>query len=318
MKTLFHTNTLNYRGTTVAVQDYAKYNQEILGNESVICYNASIGYEKDMGSEQAVVDELSKMYDVQPYITFDGLEKITSAVDFAYFIRGGQKEPTPTNTKTGIHAVFGFNDPHGDRYAYVSEWLSKEASGGEHPFVPHMVDLPKATGDFREVMGLKSDDIVIGRIGGYYTFDLPWVYSAITEVVTKNPKVKFLLVGTYPFIKHENVIFINEFSSRQKKANFINTCDAMIHGRSRGETFGLSIIEGLALDRPVFAWESGAELNHREILGGDKSTLLYNESNLVDKLLNVTKFEETGQYQQLIQDYLPGPVMNKFKEVFYD
>jgi glycosyltransferase involved in cell wall biosynthesis len=318
MKTLFHTNTLNFRGTTVAVQDYAKFNQEILGNESVICYNASIGYEKDMGSEQSVVDELSKMYDVRPYDTYEELETITSDVDFAYFIRGGQQEPTPTNTKTGIHAVFGFDDPHGDRYAYVSEWLSKEASGGKHPFVPHMVDLPKPTGDFREALGLNSDDIVIGRIGGYYTFDLPWVYSAITSVVEKNPKVKFLFVGTYPFIDHPNVRFINEFSSRQKKSNFINTCDAMIHGRSRGETFGLSIVEGLALDRPVFAWENGAELNHRVVLGGDNSNLLYNESNLVEKLLNVKKYNESGEYSALVKDYLPEPVMKKFKEVYYD
>ena len=36
MRVLFHTNTLNYRGTTVAISDYARYNQEVLGNESII------------------------------------------------------------------------------------------------------------------------------------------------------------------------------------------------------------------------------------------------------------------------------------------
>jgi len=50
MKILFHANTLNFRGTTVAVTDYARYNQEVLGNESVIVYNESLGYEKDMGT----------------------------------------------------------------------------------------------------------------------------------------------------------------------------------------------------------------------------------------------------------------------------
>lgn len=38
MKILFHENQLSYRDTTTALFDYAKYNQEILGNESIIVY----------------------------------------------------------------------------------------------------------------------------------------------------------------------------------------------------------------------------------------------------------------------------------------
>ena len=41
MKILFHDNTLTERGTSVALYDYAKYNEEILGNESYICYNST-------------------------------------------------------------------------------------------------------------------------------------------------------------------------------------------------------------------------------------------------------------------------------------
>ena len=64
MKVLFHTNTLNFRGTAVAVADYAEFNQKILGNESVICYNAGIPYSKDMGTEPAVLEALSKRFRV--------------------------------------------------------------------------------------------------------------------------------------------------------------------------------------------------------------------------------------------------------------
>ena len=144
MRVLFHTNTLNYRGTTVAITDYAKYNQEILGNESIIAYNASLGYEKDMGSEQAVVDELAKNFNVVGYREGD-LEGIIDKekVDFAYFIRAGNKEPLPTNVKTGVHSVFQYYEPHGDRYAYVSQWLSEAMSNGSTPFVPHIVNLPQ-------------------------------------------------------------------------------------------------------------------------------------------------------------------------------
>ena len=62
MKVLFHTNTLNYRGTTVAVADYAKYNQDILGNESIIAYCKTNGTEKDMGNENIVIGELKKKF----------------------------------------------------------------------------------------------------------------------------------------------------------------------------------------------------------------------------------------------------------------
>ena len=58
MKVLFHTNTLNYRGTTVAVTDYATYNQVILGNESVICYD------KRLRNENSVVENLSQQFQV--------------------------------------------------------------------------------------------------------------------------------------------------------------------------------------------------------------------------------------------------------------
>ena len=57
MKIAFNLDTINYRGTTVAVSDYAKYNQDILGNESIIVYNNSIQYEKDMGSEKEAIED---------------------------------------------------------------------------------------------------------------------------------------------------------------------------------------------------------------------------------------------------------------------
>ena len=39
MKILFYCDQVNERGTEVAIYDYAKYNQEILNNESIICFS---------------------------------------------------------------------------------------------------------------------------------------------------------------------------------------------------------------------------------------------------------------------------------------
>lgn len=314
MKVLLHGDTLNYRGTTVALTDYAKYNQEILGNESVIAYCKSHGTTKDVGSVQAVIDELSKKYKVVGYETGE-LEAVidSNKIDTSYFIRAGQKDFIPKNCKTAVHAVFQFNEPHGDRYAYVSKWLADEMSEGKLPFVPHIVDLPTPTSTYREILSIPEDKIVIGRLGGFYTFDIPEVKKLVTAIAHREDKFVFLFVGTEPFVDHPNVKFISEIYSPQKKANFINTCDAMLHARLRGESFGLSIAEFLSLDKPVFAWRGGYDKNHIDMLK-DADTLYNNESDLLYLLHNARDFSST--WSDLVQDYKPAPVMQKFNEVF--
>jgi len=314
MKILFHANTINYRGTTVAITDYARYNQDILGNESTITYCNTIGPERDMGNEQAVIDELEKEFEVVGYRA-GGLEKKIEElhIDLAYFINSGQSESLPTNCKTAVHAVFQFNQPHGDRYAYISEWLSQKMSDGNIPFVPHIVQLPDTTENYRGAFNIRADQKVIGRIGGYYTFDIPFVKQYIKRLVTSTDEFVFLFAGTEPFIDHPNVRFINEFHNPLKKAKFINTCDAMLHARDRGESFGLSVAEFLSLNKPVLAWNGGHDLNHLDML--KDSGLLYNDPNHLDELIrSLPDFKE--DWTKRVEQYKPIPVMNKFKEVF--
>lgn len=319
MKILFHANTLNYRGTTVALTDYARYNRNILGNESIITYNMDLGYDKDMGSELAVINELAKEFTVLAYSDKDpkggSLEQWIDMhkPDLTYFIRAGQKEPLPSNSKTAVHSVFQFNEPHGDRYAYVSEWLSKKMSGGTIPFVPHIVDLPEPNRDYREAFGIRKDQIVVGRYGGYYTFDLPFVKQTVERLASESDKFVFLFMGTEPFVNSPNVFFIKETHDVQKKANFINTCDVMLHGRERGESFGLSIAEFLSLNKPVLSWNSGHDLNHLDML--KDSGLLYNDGTDIRRILNsLPDFKE--DWTKRVEQFKPIPVMKKFKEVF--
>ena len=315
MNILFHANTINYRGTTVAITDYARYNQEILGNESIIAYCKTNGTEKDMGNEQAVIDELEKEFEVVGYRAGDLEKKIDdNHVDLAYFINSGQKESLPTNCKTAVHAVFQFNQPHGDRYAYISEWLSQKMSGGTIPFVPHIVQLPNTTDNYRDAFSIKPDQKVIGRIGGYYTFDIPFVKQYIRSLVNSTDEYVFLFAGTEPFIDHPNVLFINEFHNPLKKAKFINTCDAMLHARDRGESFGLSIAEFLSLNKPVLAWNGGHDLNHLDMLKG--SGLLYNDEYELNVMIRNISAWEQEVWSMRVEQYKPISVMNKFKEVF--
>lgn len=314
MKVLFHGETLNYRGTTVAVTDYARYNQEVLGNESVIAYCKTYGTEKDSGNEHAVIETLEKEFKVFGYRAGNLEKKIEeNKIDVAYFIKAGQKTELPTNCKTAVHAVFQFNDPHGDRYAYVSKWLSDEMSLGTIPFVPHIVNLPPPTGNYKKALGIRDDQIVVGRIGGYYTFDIPGVKEFVKQLVVKDDKFIFLFAGTQPFIDHPNVKFINEIHSLQKKSNYINTCDCMLHARDRGESFGLSIAEFLALNKPVLAWNGGHDRNHLEMLK-DSGTLYNNEDDLNYMLHNLKDFDQ--DWTKRVEEFKPELVMKKFKEIF--
>lgn len=314
MRVLFHTNTLNFRGTTVAITDYARYNQEILGNESVIAYCNTYGQEKDMGNEPSVIDTLEKEFKVVGYRAGYLEGKIDdNKIDLAYFINSGKREKLPTNCKTAVHAVFQFNEPHGDRYAYISKWLSDEMASGSIPYVPHIVDLPRSNTNYRKALGIRDDQIVVGRIGGYYTFDIPGVQEYIKRLVSTNDRFVFLFVGTEAFIDHPNVRFINEIHSPEKKARFINTCDCMIHARQRGESFGLSIAEFLSLNKPVLAWNGGHDRNHLEMLK-DSGTLYNNEDDLNYMLHNLKDFNQ--DWTKRVEEFKPIPVMQKFKKVF--
>jgi hypothetical protein len=311
MKILFHTNQLNLRGTTTAILDYAKYNQEILGNESIICYD-----ETNPWNESGVYDEIKKTFNViSSPLNTDSVERIIDQekIDFAYFLRGGWYDFIPTNCKTGVHAVFQHNNPHGDIYAYISEWLSNEMSNNL-PWVPHIVDLPTPTKNYRVEWGIHPHQFIFGRHGGMNTFDIDFVKKQISHIVNLRDDFVFVFLGTEKWIDHPNVRFLKGTGDLQIKSNIINTWDAMIHGRVDGESFGLSVAESLFLNKPVLAWELGNDQNHTLMLAN--SGLLYSEQTLWEKMNNIRELAKKEDWSQRVAQFKPDVVMNKFKEVF--
>ncbi len=314
MRIAFHVDSINYRGTSVAVYDYAKYNQDILGNESIIIYNNSLPYEKDMGSEEEVIDKLKDDFDVlgckdEELSELMGFED----VDLAYFIKYGHNDKPLPDVRTAIHSVFQAKDPHGDSYAYVSEWLSK-TMGGDIPFVPHIVQLPEPNDSYRKRFNISDNQIVVGRHGGLLSFDLEFVKQQVIELVETTDDYVFLFVNTQPFHKHKNIKYIDSVVDLQKKSNFINTCDVMLHARERGESFGLSVCEFLFHNKPVLAWEDGVDKNHIELL--KDTNLLYSADNLKQKLKTIKDIKY--DFKSIVDPFNPNSVMAKFKEVFIE
>lgn len=315
MRLLFHNNQLCLRGTSVAMFDYAFFNESILGNESFIVYDSKSRFNDSRG--------ISKFANAFPnrVFAYENRSEINSIcdrlnIDSCYMIKGGENDGLLTNRKNIVHVVFQAHQPHGDVYAYVSEWLSNKMTGGKIPYVPHMVHLPKPTGTARKQLGIPSDAVVFGRYGGMDQFDIPFVKEAVIEYANENPDCWFMFMNTIPFANHPRILFIEGTSDLQLKSNFIESCDAMIHGRSMGESFGLAICEFLYGNKPVLAWNGGNDQHHIDILR-DEDMLYSDKTDLLKKMDWICNLEPKT-YRHIVEKFKPSVVMEKFKKVFLE
>lgn len=327
MKVLFHAEQLNLRGTTNSILDYAKYNQEILGNESIIVYSEETPEGLDVGSVPHVVEMVKSQFKTLTYKNNNHLNDIAADYDFFYSQRAGEKVDSHTKrenavittTKFGVHCVFQWYDPHGDVYAYISEWMAKTVSNSYNAppqkWVPYVVDMPEPNHDTRSFFNIPKDKYVIGRHGGFNTLDIKQTIDAIVRVAETRDDIVFLFANTRQFIDHPRIIFAPPFTGQQQKANYIGACDAMIHGRFLGESFGLSIAEFLYQNKPVLAWNGGFDKNH--IVTLQPYDLLYEAhvDEIYNKIIGL-RDRPPMNYKAAVEKYNPHNVMNQFKEVF--
>lgn len=319
-KIAFHTNTLCHRGGTGAVLDYARYNKTILKNDSVIVYPINFsdsGVSVDSLTQVDVFESVKDEFEVFGYSSLEELDNYCKLknIDYTYFLKYGFNDgvlvPSTINL---VHAVFQAKDPHGDKYVYISKWLSEIMSDSKIDYIPHIVSLPKEQKNkFREKYNIADDKIVIGRIGGYTTFDIPGVPQLIANFANTYQNYVFIFVNTEKFVDLPNVLFLNPIIDLQEKTDFILSCDAMIHARSGGESFGLSICESLFHNKPIFAYNGGIDQHHVQLL--KDTELLYSSGDeLWNKLLNAKNYNY--QYSTLVEQFSPVNVMKKFKKVF--
>lgn len=315
MKIAFHTNQLGLGGTEVALYDYADYNEKLLNNESII-----ISSKTHPANNADVVSKFANRF--KNVFLYDNIAEIDPLLekekaDVFYAIKLGVNDGVVSKVcKTGIHTVFVVNEPHGDVYFYVSEWLSKTASGGKYPFVPHIISLPQVDIDYRDFLNIPNDALVFGRYGSYDTFDIDFVKKAVVDISGKYKNIYFVFMNTKKFMEgRDNVIFLNGTSDMAIKTAFINTCDAMLHARTRGETFGISAGEFSIRNKPVLTYSASPERSHIEILG-DKALLYSNYNELTNIITNYKDiYDKTRNYDCFSENFNPVAVMNKFEKV---
>lgn len=313
MKIAFHSNQLSIRGTETAMFDYAELNEELLGNSSIIITPRDSALHDEHAAEK-----FASRFSVYGYSNLDDLELTlrNNHVDLLYCIKSGQNDGIISKKiKTVVHSVFGFCEPHGDVYAYVSQWLANSASQGRFAFVPHVVrDIP-ACGNLRAELGIPEDAIVFGRHGGPDTFDLRFVHTIIEALVKRRSDLYFLFLHTNKFCEeHPQIIHLPATCKTADKSKFIATCDAMIHARDSGETFGLAVAEFSVMNKPIITFDGSHERAHIEILGN--KALFYNDIESLTKILWTFEPQPDQDWRVYRKQFPAEVVMKKFHDVF--
>ena len=287
LKVGFYLRELNFRGIANSVFIYAKNNQTILKNKSIIFYNSTA-----LDNRSEAIKEFKKKFKTIKVSSLSQLEKINKnlKLDYVYFQRDGAKDELVNNSKNIIHVVFPQNpfQYHGSNYAFISKWLSKTCSNNKFPFAPLPVQLLKNNQNLRNKLNIPKNAKVFGYHGGETSFDLIFVRDAIKKVVRQNKNIYFLFMNIRKFFNHKKVIFIKGTFNQTQKVKFINTCDVMLHARSLGESFGLSCAEFAIKNKPILTYGYCRQRAHFEIC---KNNIIpyYSYKDLNTKIINFNK-----------------------------
>ena len=292
------------RGTDVAMFDYAYFNQKINGYKSIIFY------EKNHPCNNTnVIEKFKKEFEVKSYTSFDEINNYP--LDYFYNIKGYNAPTQLTKFKNLSHIVFKIieNKIENETVASIAPWVK----GNKNACVPHMIHLPECYENMRTSLGIPENAIVLGRIGGYIQFDIQFVYESIIENLNEN--IYYVFVNTRPFYDHPKIIYLNIITDLYEKVKFINTCDAMIHARVEGETFGLSIGEFSSCNKPVITSKSVVDNGHYNLM---KDYAIWYECkqslNLI--LQNISQIIQSRTDWNAYKDYSPEKVMKIFNTVF--
>lgn len=315
-KLIFQTTQLSVRGTEVAIYDYARFNEEMLGNASVILFN-----ETSPLNNPDVIRKFESRFPVVAYRRPDELDKVVAGIgaDLLYFIKLDRHHSRLSNVLPNmVHEVFPVQPAlfHGSAYAFVSGWLSRTFSNGRIPSVPHIVTLPPVEGDLRAELGIPAEATVFACYGGCDCFDIDFARQVVKEVAEQRSDVYFIFMNIDAFARHPRLHFLPGTADVERKVRFINSSDAMLHARSRGETFGLAIAEFSLRNKPVLAYALSGERNHIDVLG--RRGLFYSgPRGLRAQLLGFDREQAAAQdWDCYSREFSPAAVMPRFDEHF--
>lgn len=319
---IFHSGQVSERGTEVALFDYAHYNERLLGNRSICLFP------KDRILSESVNRRFTERFLVRYYGShgeWDGILRETGAKGF-YSIRygGGMgRAELPSAAPSFIHCVFDTRKPYGDVCAAISPYLNRKFHT-RLPVLPHIVEKKSAaTEDLRPSLGIPREAVVFGCYGGATSFSLPFAREAVRTAAARREDARFLFMNIEPFAAPPNVRFLAGSSDLDEKQRFINSCDAMLHARKDGETFGLAVAEFFISGKPVLTYRPRLDPRrrydraHLDILGG--RGIVYRSRRELEELLTLYRGGAVAAADiaaAYLDPFSPRRAMDIFDELF--
>lgn len=312
----FYIDELNYRGVANSTYLFALNNKKILKNRSIIFYN-----KQNHRNKKDVLKKFKKQFTSIGITKFKEIDlyKDKHKLDFIYTQKSGNKDSwVSSEIKTLIHAVYPqkFYQIHGYNFAYISEWLSKKFSNDKIPFIPLITEVKKNALNLRKKLKINKNDLVLGCHGGDSSFDIKFAQFAISNIVKERKDIIFLFLNINKFCNHPRIIFLKGTTDENFKKKFINSCDAMIYGRSLGESFGLACAEFAINSRDIISYKFNRHQSHKFNIP-KKNFLEYKSYNTLYKiLLNYNRKKSKSSYQTKYRKYLKIRTMQSFNKFF--
>jgi FkbM family methyltransferase len=312
----FLSNKLTLRGTEVAIFDYADYNERILGNKSIIITRDYEKIKHEWDVDIQAYNKFKDRFEVYYYASQPDIDQIVinNAVTHIFIEKAGLYTDYLFSNycKNIIHCVFDVSQPHGDVYTPLGQTINN-ISNTNFPVTPYMVILPDCNDNLRKELNIPENAIVFGRYGGKESFDINFVYDVIKNIVNSRDDIYFLFMNTNVFYEHKNIIYLPGNADMLFKRKFINTCDALIHARGRGETFGLTCGEFAICKKPVITWGNSYEKEHLLIL--KEKAVMYNTPEDLTNILDTFNKDKYDMSENGYMFYNPKNVMKIFNEV---
>jgi len=316
VKVAFHSRWVTERGSEGAMLDYARLNRSVLSNESVLCFpdnSNSVG--------NPILERWKQEFPILFYRNQHDLGRKLQKekAEVIYMTKPGHYDGfLVPGIKNCIHAQFLCDEFHGDVYVYLSPWMSRVMTSREDSFVPFYVPRLESTENLRRQLKIPAEARVFGRHGGWDTFNIPFVRKVVADHARRYTTDHFVFLNTKPIDGTEelpNVYYLPATVDKEEKARFLATCNAMIHARDTGETFGLAVAEFAVLGKPVITFSESKERAHLEMLG-NQALLYRNAGELAGILRKFRPHKTHGTEYETFAD--PKVVMELFQKKFLD
>lgn len=314
------------RGTEVSTFAYAHYNEVLLHNRSLIVHFSETGtaahgwdyikvsyakFKERFGDRVIAIDAISDFSAIASKWNVDVFFTQTHGGADVYDFH---RVDIWRNVITIKQCVFNTNVIEGTVCCKISSAFGDAAV----PVLPYIADVDRAHVDMREELGIPRDAVVFGWIGGQHSFDIADAVYAVNTVANLETNVQqkpvffvFMNCAT-EFVTRHNIIHLPRTLDSRTKSIFIETCDAMLHARTIGETFGLACSEFAQHGKPVLTTLCG-DIAHICYLG-DLAVIYRNTADLIVKLLTFDPRMFTNKVCKYVK-FTPENVMNTFSQL---